>query len=375
MDMSFTELLGALGVTLVVVAVSFAVLCALISLVRFQLMTEKSRELEELGTGQEHDFRMVIMTQIAAARRAKRPITVMLLRLPESGATTAEAEAFVRPLVRGSDVIMVCGERLIGFLLMCGSDKSDTPTRRIAEQAIASSIPGASGWRFGVAGYPDHGYKTSEVYNRALTMIAEAESAGTLIAGMAAADAVADETSPTQGTIDPLTGLISEQHMIGIMRRYIARERKADNAVSLVYFDVDQFDRLLDQYGKGTTDEMLKELAAYLDQSIRETDIIARFGEAGMVVSMSAPPAAAAVAAQRILFAVRKAAFKAGNGMKVSLSAGVAGYPDVIGTVVQYFVAAEAALQNARLRGRNQCVKYDRTMQIHSEGEKELEHL
>ena len=45
------------------------------------------------------------------------------------------------------------------------------------------------------------------------------------------------------------------------------------------------------------------------------------------------------------------------------------------GTVAQYMVAAQEALQTARQRGKNHCVKYDRNMPIPSEGEKAVEHL
>lgn len=375
MDMTFTQWLGALGQVLLVVAVSFVILCALTSLVRFQLMSERAMEIDELGTGQEHEFRLVVMNQITAARKSRRPISVVMLRIPPDAAAAPAVEAMLKPLLRSEDVVKVCGEHLVGILLMCGSERADVAVRRVHEQSLAAGVSGAGLWKFGVAGYPEHGYKTSEIYPRALSMIDEAAASGVLVSGMAAPEAVTEEAEPPAGSLDPVTGLISEEKMIGIMRRYIAQVRKTEKPASLIYFEIDQFDRVLSQYGQAVTNDALKELARILDEDARESDIIARFGAGGFVQTLAASPASAMLVAQRIMFKVRKNAFKAGNGMKLSLSAGVAGYPDVIGTVVQYFVAAEAALRNASQRGKNQCVKYDRNMPLHHENEKAVEHL
>jgi len=375
MDMTFIQWVGALGQVLLVVAVSFVVLCALTSLVRFQLMSERAMELDELGTGQEHEFRMVVMNQITAARRARKPITVLLLRTPPESAPLPDVETFLKSQLRTDDAVMVCGDNLVGILLMCGSEKSDVAARRAHEQAIGASIAGAAAWRMGVAGYPEHGYKTSEVYTRALTMVDDSAKNNVLITGMAQPEAVEEKSTAPSDSLDPVTGLISEDKMIGLMRRYIAQVRKSERPVSLIYFEIDQLDRVVAQYGKAMFDDALKELARLLDKDIRESDIIARFGQGGFVLTLASSPSAAMMVAQRIMFDVRKNAFNAGNGVKMSLSAGVAGYPDVIGTVVQYFVAAEAALQNARQRGKNQCVKYDRNMPVHTEDEKVTDHL
>jgi diguanylate cyclase (GGDEF)-like protein len=259
--------------------------------------------------------------------------------------------------------------------LVCGAERVDASIRRIAALAVAANIRGADDWRFGIAGYPDHGHKTSELYVRATSMIAEAKRTRLLMAGMSSPESVAEESKIPSDSVDPATGLLREEKMIGVMRRFIAQERRAEQPASLIYFDVDQPERLRDLHGPAPVDSMIKELAEILDAGIRESDVVARFGAYGFVVSMSSAPGSAALSAQRILNTVRKHAFRAGGGMKVSMCAGVAGYPDVIGTAVQYFIAAEAALRVAKSKGKNQCATYDRNMQIPSEGEKAVDHL
>jgi len=375
MEMTATDWWWAIGQTLLVAAVAFVILCAATSWIRFQLMAESIQESEELGRGEDREFRTAILNQIVVARRLRLPISILSLRLPDDGIPVEEIVKKIQSALRSGDTVIPCGKNLVGILLLCGSEKAENAARRIVEQIGANAVAGVSRWRFGVAGYPEHGFKTSVLYPRAVSMAEEAEKNNVLAAGMAPPEAVADETKTPAELVDPLTGLISEDNMISVMRRYIAQERRAEKSVSMAYLDVDQFSRVKEVHGENASSELIKELAAFLSQYTRESDMIARFGSNGFVVAMPCHPDAAMLVAQRLVHSVRKQAFKAGRGIKVTLSAGVSGYPDVVGTAVQYFVAAEAALKNAKLRGRNQCAKYDASMPLRSETETAVERL
>ncbi|HMP97671.1 MAG TPA: diguanylate cyclase [Kiritimatiellia bacterium] len=362
MEMTPAEWWSAIGQVVLVIVVSFVVLCAVTSLVRFQLMAERATETEELGLGEEKDFRLNVLNRIAAARKVREPITVMLLRLPPDGAPVEAIEARLKSALRREDVVMRCGPSLIGLLLACGSEKAGIVVNRVATRETLGDLAGIERWRFGVAGYPEHGFKTSELYPRALAMIDEAEATGKRVAGMAPPEAVAEEKEAPSDLVDPLTGLIREEKMIDMMRRYVARERKAERPACLAYLELDQFDRLVETHGGDGVNALLKELAAFLNRNCRENDLLCRFGPGGFVIGMPLTPVVAVPVVQRITEAVRRSAFLIGEAAKITLSAGVAGYPDVQGTAVQYFVAAETALQTARQRGRNQVIKYDPAM-------------
>lgn len=374
MDMTVTDWMGALAQTALVVVIAFVVLCAVTSWVRFQLMSESAREAEELGVGEDKAFRLSVLNGIAAARRARSPITIALLRVPGSSETDA-VEPFLRRSLRSHDLVQGCGGDTIGLLLQCGSERAPGVVDRLVREAAAAGMAGASGWRFGVAGYPEHGFKTSVLYPRALDMLAQAEQNRVRVAGMADPETVAEVKATDPGLLDPVTGMINEERMIGVMRRYIAQERRAEHAVSMIYLDIDQLERLTGVHTEATMHAMLKELADMIARSTRESDMLARFGAGGFVLSMPATPAAAMTIAQRLVTDVRKHAFAAGSGMKVTVSAGVAGYPDVVGSAVHYFVAAEAALKQARVRGRSQCVAYDSTMATRTMQDAEAPHL
>jgi len=375
MDTSLIDWPSAIGQVVLVVLLSFVVMCAITSFVRFQLMAERAVESEELGSSVDRDFRLAVMNQIAACRRQRQPLTVAMVRLPPDGPDENGALDLLRSGLRSTDVVMACGERLVGLLLLCGSENTPAVVERLGRQ-FAALAGNFSAWRFGVAGYPDHGYKTSVIYNRALAMIDDAASRGVPVAGMLPPEEAETAPDPAIEKLrDPLTGLIREDQMIPIMRRFVARERKADRPVSMVYFDIDQPERLVDQYGRPAVEAMMKELSAFLDRHYREQDMLASFGPHGFVLGLAATPDAAMQAAQRVMTDVRKMAFRAGPGMKISISAGVAGFPDVLGTAVHYVVAAEAALQHARKRGRNQCVRYEPSMNVVAEGEKQIDQL
>ncbi len=375
MDMTITDWMGALGQTAVVVVIAFVLLCAVTSWVRFQLMSESAREAEELGVGEDKAFRMAVLNGIAAARRARAPISVALLRLPAQSAPMDAVEALLGRTLRATDVVQSCGDGVVGLLLQCGSERVPVVVDRLVREAVGAGLTGAAAWRFGVAGYPEHGFKTSVLYPRAQAMLAEAAERGVKVAGMADPEAVAEAKTADPGLLDPVTGVVNEERMIGVMRRYIAQERRAERAVSMIYLEIDQMDRLTAVHTEPTMQAMLKELAGMIARSTRESDMLARFGAGGFVLAMATTPVAAMAIAQRLVTEVRKHAFAAGSGMKVTISAGLAGYPDVVGSAVHYFVAAEAALKQARVRGRSQCVAYDPSMVTRSMQDAETPHL
>lgn len=373
--MTPVEWWGALGQVVLVTGLAFIALCAATSVVRFHLMAESIHESEELGLGDEKEFRLSVMTRIALARKEREPLSIALLRLPEGGAPVDEVEARLKPLLRSSDLVMRCGRSLLGLMLGCGSEKAGAVAHRLVSAGSARSLAGVGRWRIGVAGYPEHGFKTSELYPRALDMADEAERAGVLISGMADPQAVAEEKNAPRNMADPLTGLIREDRMIDTMRRYLARERKENRPAALAYMELDQFDRLSAKWPTATTDDLIREVAAFLGERFREKDLLCRFGPAGFVVGMPTAPAEAAAAVERVAEAVRRHVFKAGNATKTSFSAGVAGFPGVQGTASHYFVAAEAALRQARTQGRSQVAVYHPSMTTRVEEEKAGDHL
>jgi diguanylate cyclase (GGDEF)-like protein/PAS domain S-box-containing protein len=93
---------------------------------------------------------------------------------------------------------------------------------------------------------------------------------------------------------DPLTGLpnrtMFEQHL-GLA---LARARRDDLAVAVLFLDLDGFKPVNDGHGHATGDEMLRQVGARLRQAVRETDLVARQGGDEFLVLVADLPVGAA---------------------------------------------------------------------------------
>ena len=77
---------------------------------------------------------------------------------------------------------------------------------------------------------------------------------------------------------DPLTGLLNRRGFEKELSRVLATARRYDEQGVLIYLDLDDFKRVNDNYGHSAGDEMLKQVACFLDKSVRRSDYVARLG-------------------------------------------------------------------------------------------------
>ncbi|MFY8275368.1 GGDEF domain-containing protein [Pseudoalteromonas sp. SSDWG2] len=77
---------------------------------------------------------------------------------------------------------------------------------------------------------------------------------------------------------DPITGLYNQRAMRDVLKREIAMLKRHDNALSLIYFDVDNFKDVNDRQGHIKGDEVLKHLSQIMLSSLREVDVPCRYG-------------------------------------------------------------------------------------------------
>jgi len=147
---------------------------------------------------------------------------------------------------------------------------------------------------------------------------------------------------------DPLTGLANARTFARVLELEIARASRQGSAVSVAIFDVDDFTETNRQAGNEAGDDVLRQVAAVLAESVRLVDTVARWG--GDEFVLVAPGSAGAVVAQRVMTGI--AALPPIGGRVVSVSAGVARFP-VDGADAQTLIAAATAgLERAREVGR-----------------------
>jgi diguanylate cyclase (GGDEF)-like protein len=160
-----------------------------------------------------------------------------------------------------------------------------------------------------------------------------------------------------QAITDPLTGLANRRYLEARLREERQRARRHDAAFSLAMIDLDGFKAYNDREGHPAGDALLAAVARVIRAAARDTDLVARYGgDEFAIVSPFTRAAEALHFVSRVREAVEGSTFDlpglpACGG--VTLSAGVAGFPDDADDPESLVRAADAALYRAKAAGRN----------------------
>ncbi len=159
-------------------------------------------------------------------------------------------------------------------------------------------------------------------------------------------------------TTDNLTGLPNRSRFLGLLSREIARSRRYDRPLALMLIDVDGFSRINRLHGRKVGDHLLRTLADLIGNSIRTVDVGARLGdgEIGLLLT-DTDIEQAEVAAERFRKRAMDTFIPTGEEepAKFTVSVGVAAMDGRLRDVETFMNRAEAALSQAKVRGRN-CV-------------------
>ena len=163
-----------------------------------------------------------------------------------------------------------------------------------------------------------------------------------------------------QSIRDALTGLYNRRHMEESLERETLRARRNGVKVGVVMTDVDHFKKFNDNYGHQAGDALLRELGRLLRHSVREEDIACRYGgEEFILILPTADETIVMERAEWIRDRVERTLRVEFNGSplpQVTLSLGVAIFPDCAASAHTIVSAADAALYHAKQNGRNRVV-------------------
>jgi two-component system, cell cycle response regulator len=155
---------------------------------------------------------------------------------------------------------------------------------------------------------------------------------------------------------DKLTGAYNNGYLQHYLKNELKRADRHHHPVSLLMLDIDNFKRVNDRYGHLAGDHLLKEIAAKLAKSIREIDVLARFGgdEFAIILPYTHKENAAAVA-ERIRLEVENGAVAMSGqpALAVSVSIGVAEYVPGVDSAQDVIQKADNALYTAKFNGKN----------------------
>ncbi|WP_329018868.1 diguanylate cyclase [Micromonospora rifamycinica] len=159
---------------------------------------------------------------------------------------------------------------------------------------------------------------------------------------------------------DPLTGLWNYRYLRESLRREVERANRFGRMLSILVLDLDRFKIVNDSYGHAAGDAVLAEFARRVRGEIREVDLAFRQGGEEFVVLLPETDArGAATVAERLGAAVRETpVVVAGHTgtpttITMSVSIGIAVYPDHAGTGTEVLDAADEALYAAKGAGRD----------------------
>lgn len=158
-------------------------------------------------------------------------------------------------------------------------------------------------------------------------------------------------------TTDGLTELYNHRYFQEQMILNIDTAKRYASSFSLILIDIDFFKKFNDKFGHQSGDAVLKQVAQTLKKNVRSTDIVCRYGGEEMSVILSNTKKEEAIlTAQKLCDAVAGRIFELANNKKehVTISLGVATYPENGSTPQELIEYADKGLYKAKENGRNQ---------------------
>jgi diguanylate cyclase (GGDEF)-like protein len=160
------------------------------------------------------------------------------------------------------------------------------------------------------------------------------------------------ERTERSAVSDGLTGLYNHAYFVQALRQEVLRSKRHGLKAALLLLDLDNFKSVNDEHGHVEGDRVLMKAAAIVRDSVREIDVAARYGgEEFAVLLPDTSRLGAFVVAERVR---RRMEERFGRGrMPVTVSGGIAIFPDDASTPADLIVQADAGLYGAKASGKN----------------------
>ena len=164
------------------------------------------------------------------------------------------------------------------------------------------------------------------------------------------------ETLREQSLRDPLTGLFNRRFLQESLERELLRARRKNHPLTVAILDLDHFKRFNDIYGHEAGDTVLRSIASQLLAHFRGDDVVCRYGgEEFALVLPEATALQAGARAEQFRVSVRnlKVPFQRGLLGEMSVSIGVASFPEHAQTIEELLRTADSCLYQSKSGGRD----------------------
>lgn len=157
--------------------------------------------------------------------------------------------------------------------------------------------------------------------------------------------------------IDGLTGIYNRRHLEKRLSTELDRLARYEHGMALLMIDIDHFKNLNDEFGHILGDEVLRHVSAIFNKHLRKADIVCRYGGEEFVVLLPETVRDKAVSvAEKLRSLIENYQFP-GLGRPLTVSIGVADFPDHGTTRDELVKAADRALYAAKQAGRNKVAR------------------
>ncbi len=177
------------------------------------------------------------------------------------------------------------------------------------------------------------------------------------------------DTLKQQAIHDPLTGLFNRRYMEETLIREISRAKRYETPLGIIMIDLDHFRRFNNTFGHEAGDLVLRDLGKFLQSNIRKEDVACRYGgEEFTLILPGAPMEITEKRAETLRNLVQDLEIYY-NGKpldSITLSLGVASFPEHGATGETVLQAADAALYAAKRAGRNKVSTAGKEEPVHT---------
>jgi diguanylate cyclase (GGDEF)-like protein len=164
---------------------------------------------------------------------------------------------------------------------------------------------------------------------------------------------------------DDLTGLLNMRAFNDLLEKEIARVTRYAQPLTLIMIDVDDLKGVNDRYGHTAGSRLIKTIAQSISDSVRNTDVLARYGgDEFVIMTTHTGTGEARMAAERIRAAIHNTSFDMkGNRISSTVSVGIASFPESVNEAVEVLDKADIALYRSKQTGRDRVTYYDSEME------------
>ena len=169
-----------------------------------------------------------------------------------------------------------------------------------------------------------------------------------------------EEQLRRQALYDALTGLPNRTLLMDRLEQAIALAQRQNNAVFVLFFDLDRFKYVNDTLGHTAGDELLRVITARMSECVRKCDTLARLGGDEFVMLLEGLKDEHWLPAllQRLMHAICQPVMLAGQELSLTCSVGISAYPHDAHDAHTLLKYADTAMYHAKEKGRNTSERY-----------------